>query len=218
VRSLLATLRLFVVGALMAATVFLPAGRLDLRWAWATVAVCSATTALMAGTMAPDLLEERRRPAPGGEDRRFRLKVLPLILALWLVAGFDLRFGWSRVPAWAHAAGLALVVGGLGLAWWALRVNRFFSPVIRLQTERGHHVIDRGPYARIRHPGYAGSLLAAAATAPALGSWWALVPAAAYGVAFARRAAREDRFLHRELPGYEAYAQRVRHRLVWGLW
>jgi protein-S-isoprenylcysteine O-methyltransferase Ste14 len=218
VRTLLAASRLLIVAAMMALVVFAAAGRLDLPWAWATVAVCAVTIALMAATMDPDLLRERHRPAPGGEDRRFRLKVLPLILALWLVAGFDLRFGWSRVPPWAQAAGLVLLVAGFGLACWALRVNRFFSPVIRVQSERGHHVVDRGPYARIRHPGYAGSILAAAGTALALGSWWALVPAAAYAVAFVRRAAREDRFLQTGLTGYDAYARRVTYRLVPGLW
>ncbi len=99
-----------------------------------------------------------------------------------------------------------------------MRVNRFFSPVLRVQSERGHHVIDRGPYRWVRHPGYAGAVLCAVASAPALGSWWALVPAALYAVAFIRRAMREERFLRNELIGYEAYASRVRWWMVPGGW
>jgi len=184
----------------------------------ATIGVCGVMMAAMAATIDPGLGRERLRPAPGGEDRHFRLKVLPLMLAIWAVAGLDIRFGWSHVPGWAHALGLLLVAAGLGLAGWAVRVNRFFSPVVRVQSERGHHLIDRGPYRWVRHPGYAGSVLCAAASAPALGSWWALVPAALYAVAFIRRALREERFLRKELDGYEAYAGRVTSRMVPGAW
>ena len=211
-------LTVLAFAAVMAAVMFGSAGRVDLPWVWATIAVCGVMMGAIAGSIDPELRRERFRPGPGGEDRLFRLKVLPVMLGMWVVAGLDLRFGWSHVPAWAHALGLLLLAAGLVLAWWSMRANRFFSPVLRVQSERGHHVIDGGPYRWVRHPGYAGSVLCAAASAPALGSWWVLVPAAVYAVAFGRRAVREERMLRNELDGYEAYTQRVTSRMVPGVW
>jgi protein-S-isoprenylcysteine O-methyltransferase Ste14 len=99
-----------------------------------------------------------------------------------------------------------------------MAANRFFSPVVRVQSERGHRVIDVGPYARMRHPGYLGMAVFAPMAALALGSWWALVPAGLYTTLILRRAAVEDRFLHGHLPGYAEYAARVRFRILPGIW
>jgi protein-S-isoprenylcysteine O-methyltransferase Ste14 len=101
---------------------------------------------------------------------------------------------------------------------WAMVVNRFFSPAIYVQTERGHQVVSSGPYRLIRHPGYLAMALIVGFAAVALGSWWALLPAGGYAVLILNRAAREDRFLQAELPGYRDYAKRVRYRLLPGIW
>jgi protein-S-isoprenylcysteine O-methyltransferase Ste14 len=99
-----------------------------------------------------------------------------------------------------------------------MSVNRFFSSVVRIQDDRGHHVIDVGPYARVRHPGYVGMLMLGMALPLAFGSWWAFVPGLPL-VAFAlRRVWIEDAFLLAHLPGYREYAGRVRYRLVPGAW
>ena len=97
-------------------------------------------------------------------------------------------------------------------------VNRFFSPVVRIQEERGHHLITEGPYRFIRHPGYAGMLLAFAGVGPALGSWWSLVPLVPVVLLILRRLLIEDRYLHEHLEGYAGYAQRVPYRLLPGVW
>ena len=100
----------------------------------------------------------------------------------------------------------------------AMMTNRFFSAVIRIQTDRGHRVIDQGPYAIIRHPGYLGMLVLSPMAALALGSWWALLPAGLYWVLIVRRISAEDRFLHENLAGYPQYARRVPHRVLPGIW
>ena len=89
---------------------------------------------------------------------------------------------------------------------------------MRIQTERGHHVVDRGPYAIVRHPGYVGAFLLLAGIALALGSWWALLPAAIAVLLLVLRTVWEDRTLQAELAGYAAYAQKVRFRLIPGVW
>ena len=170
--------------------------------------------------MDPDLREERVRPGPGGRSRRIRFLALPLILAHLVVAGLDVgRFGWSGpIPLAVQATALAGYAAGMGLSLWAMAANRFFSPVVRIQAERGHHVITSGPYGYLRHPGYTGLIVGSICGGVALGSWWSLVPLAPFVGMFLWRTAMEDRFLHEGLEGYVGYAQRVRYRLVPGLW
>jgi protein-S-isoprenylcysteine O-methyltransferase Ste14 len=101
---------------------------------------------------------------------------------------------------------------------YAMSVNRFFSSVVRIQNDRGHHVVDSGPYAYVRHPGYTGMLLFGATLPLALGSWWAFLPGSAIVLFGFRRLWIEDRFLAANLPGYRDYAARVRYRLLPGIW
>ena len=111
-----------------------------------------------------------------------------------------------------------LLIAGIAVTAWAQAVNRLFEPGVRLQTERGQHVISSGPYVFVRHPGYVGALMMFAGIALALGSWWALVPAAVAGALLVLRTSWEDALLQARLDGYGRYARRVRFRLVPGLW
>jgi protein-S-isoprenylcysteine O-methyltransferase Ste14 len=114
--------------------------------------------------------------------------------------------------------GFAVFAAGYAFSLWAAATNPFFSAVVRIQSERGHRVIDQGPYAWVRHPGYAGPVLGHLALPLALGSVRGLLPAA-LGVFFlSLRAVYEERRLMRELPGYADYAARVRWRFFPGLW
>jgi protein-S-isoprenylcysteine O-methyltransferase Ste14 len=205
----------------MVAILFGSAGRWDLPLVWAYVALLlSQTLVACLFVMDPALRQERLRPGPGGEDRSLRWMVTPFLLAHWIVAGLDIgRFHWSDTVAFPwRIAGLVWLAASLGLAMWAVGVNPFFSPVVRIQRERGHHLITAGPYRHVRHPGYVASLSACLFSSLALGSWWAIVPMAVIALLILRRTALEDRFLHRELEGYAAYAQQVRCRLIPGIW
>lgn len=115
-------------------------------------------------------------------------------------------------------AALAVILAGYVIATHALIENRFFSGIVRIQADRGHRVISSGPYRIIRHPGYAGSLLVYAAAPVFLDAPWAFLPAVLLIIALIVRTALEDRTLRRELAGYEEYAQRVRYRLMPGVW
>lgn len=136
-----------------------------------------------------------------------------------IVAGLDHRFGWSTAfPPELIGTGFGLIAAGYALAVWALVENRFFSGVVRIQTERGHAVCDSGPYRFIRHPGYAGNILPLPGIVLALGSVWTLIPAGFALLVVVVRTALEDRTLRAELPGYADYARRVRYRLLWGIY
>jgi protein-S-isoprenylcysteine O-methyltransferase Ste14 len=210
----------FAFEAAMAAILFGTAGRWDLPWFWAVLGVHAASCLVAVSLIDPDLRKERLRPGPGGRDRMLRLFALPLILAHLIVAGLDAgRFGWSgHLPVAVQAAALMGLGTGMALSVWAVAANRFFSPVVRIQEERGHHLITTGPYRVLRHPGYVGTILGALSGGIALGSWWSLVPMAPLVALLLRRTMVEDRFLHEGLAGYAGYAERVRYRLVPGLW
>ncbi len=204
------------------AILFGTAGRLDWPMAWALIAFIVAITAAAFFVVDPELIRERSRPGPDF-DRRDAL--LAGVGFVWLtpialgVAGLDARFGWSApIPLAARLGALLVVALGYGFGLWAMRVNRFFSTFVRIQEERGHVVVSRGPYAVVRHPGYSGFILASFATPIALGSLCALLPVAVGTVLFALRTAREDATLRKELPGYGDYAARVRWRLLPGVW
>jgi len=147
------------------------------------------------------------------------LMAISLSFPLVIVAGLDHRYRWSPVfPVWINILGLILVAIGYTLGVWALVENRFFSSVVRIQTERGHVVCDSGPYRIVRHPGYAGNILPLPGIVLALGSLWTLIPAVAALVIAILRTALEDRTLQEELPGYREYANRVRYRLFPGIY
>jgi protein-S-isoprenylcysteine O-methyltransferase Ste14 len=114
--------------------------------------------------------------------------------------------------------GGVLIVAGTAIVAWAMAINPFFSAVVRIQSDRGHRVIERGPYQVVRHPGYTGMLLVMIGTPLLLGTLWAFVPAALLLSVLVARTALEDRTLREELEGYDQYRHRVRHRLVPHVW
>ena len=146
------------------------------------------------------------------------LMALSVAHPLVIVAGLDHRYGWSpEFPLWLIVLGFVLLSLGYAFAAWALAENRFFSSVVRIQTDRGHVVCDSGPYRIVRHPGYAGNVLALPGIVLALGSVWALIPATVALIIAVIRTALEDQTLQEELPGYRDYAQRVCYRLMPGV-
>jgi protein-S-isoprenylcysteine O-methyltransferase Ste14 len=209
------------VVALMIVALFGSAGRWDLPFFWAYVAVNVAIGTTGAFVVDAELQQERWRPA--ARNREFWVMLaggFVTVVGHWIVAGLDVgRFHWSaRVPRVCQVASLIVHAMGWGLVFASLLVNRFFSPVVRIQAERRHHVITTGPYQFVRHPGYAGAIVAFVASPVALGSWWALVPIVPLIGLTAVRLIQEDRFLQRELPGYAGYATEVRYRLIPGVW
>jgi protein-S-isoprenylcysteine O-methyltransferase Ste14 len=122
--------------------------------------------------------------------------------------------GQASWPASLQIVGFAVCIGGFSLIGWTLLTNPFASTAVRIQSDRGHYIITDGPYAWVRHPMYLGVLAFALGTPLALGSTWAYVPVAILIVLFARRTLIEDALLEAELPGYRAYAAKVRWRVV----
>src|ERR1700733_740065 len=205
---------------LTAVALFGSAGTLAIPGFWIYLAIFAAVLAASFAWLDPGLLRERMRP--GGKKPPPAQKLFTGVLFLhWIVAGLDRgRFHWSDdIPAWLQGAGLIGLAGGYALCLWAMRENRFFSSVIRIQSDRGQYVVTAGPYAVIRHPGYAAGILIIAASGIALGSWLAEALLVLTTLPFLLyRAITEDRILKVELEGYRDYAARVRWRLLPGIW
>lgn len=170
----------------------------------------------------PELVAERRaaaKLAPRWDRRLVVLQGLMLPLMM-VVAGLDRRHWWlTPVPAAAAVpAGAGMMLLGGALTVWSMRVNAFFSSHVRVQLDRGHHVVDQGPYRWLRHPGYGGSALINLGGALLLGSWPALTVASGFVALTALRITLEERVLREQLPGYRDYCASVRHRLLPWLW
>jgi protein-S-isoprenylcysteine O-methyltransferase Ste14 len=208
----------------MIPAIFFCAGRLDYWQGWAFLGINGlyVVYSFVALSAMPGLVRERMKPGPGVKrwDVVFMSLYGPLSLGLVLFAAADAgRFGWTpRLPTWAYAVGWVTFVASYGLVTRAMLVNRWFSSVVRIQTDRGHEVVSSGPYRVVRHPGYVGGIGGALATPVMLGSLWGVALAGLIAVLLVVRTSLEDRTLTRELPGYADYAQRVRWRLVPGVW
>jgi protein-S-isoprenylcysteine O-methyltransferase Ste14 len=122
------------------------------------------------------------------------------------------------MPLFAFILGVGIAVLSAALIAWAMRSNKFFSSVVRIQKDRGHVVVSSGPYRFVRHPGYTGISAFTLATPLILNSLWAFVPAVLTAAVSGLRTFLEDRTLHNELEGYPDYARKVRYRLVPGIW
>ena len=217
-------LRVVIFTLIMAAIWYMASGRLDWVMGWAFIGaytIIAAVPALVV-PLDPELIEERTQIK---EDVKSWDKWIVIILNIWtplgmlILAGLDIRFGWSPViPLALQIATLVLAVLGYLVSVWAAASNKFYGRFVRIQKERGHTVATGGPYQYVRHPGYAGLIIFYFAAALALGSVWTLMLNGLASLLLVVRTALEDKTLLKELDGYREYAGRVRYRLLPGIW
>ena len=210
--------------AAMGVALFGSAGRIDWWPGWAVIGVWLVwftTTDLFILRRNPALLAERLAPPKGAKawDRAILSTLRLTELARYILAGLDQRYGWTGdFPLAAQIAAVLACALSYALFSWAMASNAFFSQVVRIQSERGQTVATGGPYRYVRHPSYAAMILFELALSTLLASWWALLAGGVCAALIILRTALEDRTLQAELSGYAEYAQRVRYRLIPGLW
>jgi protein-S-isoprenylcysteine O-methyltransferase Ste14 len=218
--AVVALLRVAAGAAILSALLLLPAGTLAYWQAWtfqATLLIPMMLTMAYLVTRDPELLE--RRLKTGETDpaqRRIVARAGLLLLTMVSIPGFDRRFGWSFVPLPIVVVAHVLLLVGYGLFLRVLRENRSASRVVAVES--GQRVVATGPYAVVRHPMYAAIAVMGLATPLALGSWWALIPAALLVAVLAARIRNEERLLANELTGYREYMRTTSYRLVPGVW
>ena len=215
-----AVLRLVVGIPMIGAMFFLPAGTLNYwqAWAWlATLFIPMGISLVYLYRTDPKLLERRTRTEETRpEQRRIIAASAVYLLIVFILPGFDVRYGWSNVPAWLSLVADGVVLAGYFLYLLVLKTNTFASRVI--EVEQGQQVITSGPYALVRHPMYLAMILMMTASPLALGSYWAMLPSIAFIALLAARAKNEEELLQKELTGYGEYMQKTRHRLFPGVW
>jgi protein-S-isoprenylcysteine O-methyltransferase Ste14 len=213
--------------AITAALLFVSAG--TVRWpeAWACLGIWFAGAVISGSSLArknPDILKERlRSPRQQTQQKSWDRPLFVLIVASWIafqiVAGLDaVRFGWSYMPFVLQVAGGIALALGIYVFHLVMLENSYASAVVKVDTERGHRVITTGPYAWVRHPMYSGGILYFFGSALLLGSWCAFVIGIVLIAVLALRATWEEEMLEAELPGYSAYARRVKYRMIPGIW
>ena len=209
--------------AITSVCLFASVGRLNWPNAWVLLGLnftaSIATTALL--WRQTGLLAERSNVKAGKSWDKVIVGITVLLgpVAMWVTAGLDTRFHWSdSMPTWTFVAGVAAAMFAAALIAWAMRSNKFFSSVVRIQKERGHVVVASGPYRFVRHPGYTGMAAFTLATPLILNSRWAFVPAVVTAAVTVLRTILEDRTLHNELDGYADYARGVKYKLVPAIW
>ena len=215
-----------VLLGVMMAVFFAAAGRRDLPRAWLFFG--AAFIYFVASTLAvyrysPELLvvrlTMRREGSKGWDEVLMRAANLTGMLLIPAVAGLDVgRYGWSSLGYVYVVPGFVLFVLGAVLVTWAMIVNRYFEPTVRIQEDRGHEVVSTGPYGFVRHPGYLSGIVWMMSIPLILGSLYAFVPLTLYATLVIVRTYLEDKTLREELPGYAEYAERVRFRLIPWIW
>lgn len=213
----------FLAAGILAAVLFVPAGRLDWWPGWAYLALIAITTTVSSVLVVrrdPELAH--RRMSIGEGTRPWDRVIFGLIKATFMGAivlgAWDSGRHGADLPAWLWPIGGAMLIAGTWILTASMLTNTHFESTVRIQADRDHRVIDTGPYAIVRHPGYAGFILVLLATPLLLGSVATLIPIAATVAVLKVRIVLEERLLRRELPGYEEYTKRVRYRLVPGIW
>jgi protein-S-isoprenylcysteine O-methyltransferase Ste14 len=202
------------------AFIFLPAGSLRFWQGWIFLAIWSVPTIAAFAYFYkhdPALVERRmRRKETVGEQKIImKLMYVPLA-AIYILPGFDHRFGWSHPPVWLTVVAQIFVLGGYGMIFWVMKANSFAASTI--QVEPGQKVISDGPYGMVRHPMYLGMSVMFFFTPLALGSYVAWPAAVLLIPVIAFRLLNEEKVLRQELPGYAEYCLRTRFRLVPRFW
>jgi protein-S-isoprenylcysteine O-methyltransferase Ste14 len=218
-----AWLALVVLAVAMGLLLFVPAGTVHYWQAWIYLSIFTGASALITVYLMrrdPALLERRMSGGPMAEKRRAQKFIMLCtsiaFMALLVVPAFDRRFGWSIMPLGSVVLGDLLVALGFYFIFLVYRENTFTSATI--EVAENQKVISTGPYAIVRHPMYASASLYLLGTPLALGSYWAFVSIAAMIPFLIWRLFDEERFLAKNLSGYDEYQKRVRHRLVPYLW
>lgn len=210
------TLGLVLVGLL----IFLPAGSLRFREGWLLLGILFVPMFIAGLVMlrfSPELLRKRLQAREEEMEQRLVLALSALMfLAMFVLAGLDFRFGWSRLPAWLIWAAAALFLLGYLLYAEVLRENAYLSRTVEVQE--GQKLIDSGLYGIVRHPMYSATLLLFLSMPLVLGSLPAFAVMLGYIPILVLRIRNEEKVLAEGLEGYRAYQERVRFRLVPGVW
>jgi protein-S-isoprenylcysteine O-methyltransferase Ste14 len=217
-------IRLVIFIVSLGALLFLAAGTISWVRGWIYLGLWTFTTLVNTAILFavnPAIIVTRMEGQRPKElvDKILASLAIPATLITPVLAGLDaVRYKLTTLPFWWTFGGITLHLVGDIFMVWSIAANPFGEKIVRIQNERGHHVITTGPYAIVRHPMYLGTLLLIAGMPLVLGSLWIFLTIGVMSVLLIVRTAWEDRLLQRDLPGYEEYTHKTKYRLLPGVW
>lgn len=220
-RLLVEALMKFTCGLLMVALlIFLPAGTIRYVYGWLFMGLLFIPMLIAGFVMLAKSPEFLKKRLDAKEKQAAQKGVVAfsglMFLAGFVVAGLDFRFGWSQMPLWVIVAASVVFLVSYALYAEVMRENAYLSRTIKV--EEGQTVVDTGLYGIVRHPMYAVTILLFLMMPLVLGSWYALIAFACYPVIIVVRLLNEEKLLSKELPGYTAYQQKVKYRIIPFIW
>lgn len=169
----------------------------------------------------PEVFNERAKKRDNTEQWDKVLLTVYVVFAIfviYIIAGLDIRFGWSHIPIIHMYPAISIVVISSVLMIWAMKENANFEATSRVQSDRIQAICDSGPYGAIRHPGYLSIVLWAIATPFVFGSVVMMIPSSIILVVIVVRTYLEDKMLKEKLKGYLKYSDKVKYRLLPFVW
>lgn len=214
--------RVILAWVVVATILFWPAGTYNWLEAWLFLLLGFSFLLVMKFWMkknSPKLLKKRmlKKMPVKKWDKITALGFAFLFLSLFMTAGFDERYQWSKVPYVFEVVGfLGIIISMYYLVFSSLKENPYLAKIAEIQE--GQKVITTGPYKWVRQPFYAGVIIVYTLIPIALGSFYALIPSLLLTILFIIRASFEDKMLQNELRGYKDYTKKTPYRLLPGVW
>jgi protein-S-isoprenylcysteine O-methyltransferase Ste14 len=214
-------IQVFSILILQGAILFIAAGTFSWKWAWFVLLLALVLLIINLVVLPAELIEERGRKKDNVKkwDKMLSSIIMFPTILMYVFSGLDRRFHWTgEISVFINIAGLVFIFLGSMLFTWSMVSNKFFSTLVRLQTDRQHTVVTEGPYKYIRHPGYLGYIIFTFTTPIALGAYWGLIFSVTIGILLVVRTSLEDATLTKELRGYAEYTENVKYKLIPFLW
>jgi len=214
-------LQVFFTLLIQGIILLISAGSIKWTWAWIYLVMSVVILIINLFVIPSEVIEER-----GSKKKNIKkwdkilttINIFPII-GMYVLSGLDYRFSWSiDLHISIHLLSLVLFFMGAMLFTWSMVSNKFFSTMVRIQTEREHKVVMEGPYRYVRHPGYVGFILMFLVTPIVLGSLYGIIMSVIVTTILIIRTALEDKTLRNELNGYKEYSKNIKYRLVPFVW
>lgn len=209
--------------AIMGALIFLPAWTVNYLQAWLYLLTFAISTILITIYLFINdkKLLERRLKAGSSAEKEKSQKAIQAIASvffclIYIIAGLDQHFHWSNIPMYISILANIFVILGFYIVFLVFKENSYTSAII--EVDRDQKVISTGMYGIVRHPMYSGAILMLVASSIALGSYWALLSVAALSFTIIARLLNEEKFLTKNLSGYDEYCEKVRYHLIPFIW
>lgn len=211
----------YILGLILFALLtFIPAGTLRYPQGWLLMAILFIPMlgiGILLLIRNPNLLRKRLNDRENEKEQRtVVLLSMVMFLAVFILAGLNVRLGWYMLPRWVSWTAAAVFLAGYVLYAEVARENEYLSRIVEVQENQ--KVIDTGVYGIVRHPMYAATVALFLTMPLVLGSIPSFLAALMYLPIIGKRIRNEEKVLEQGLEGYAAYKKKVRYKVIPFVW